>query len=116
LRLAFRFASANLTRIGRSDFALRQTFVKCACVPALNPLKAPLNMYVVAIGWLYVLVLVAVTQPTVTRAVLTFVFAGLAPLALWLWLVGTPQRRRNQARERALREQSERSASVDPDQ
>lgn len=116
MRGGIRFACTNPTRIGRSDFALRHTFVKCARALTPHPLEVSLNMYVVAIAWLYVLALVALTQPTVMRAVVTFAFAGLAPLALWLWLVGTPQRRRNQARERARRDEAERSASVDPDQ
>ncbi|MBI5789844.1 MAG: hypothetical protein HZA63_00045 [Rhodocyclales bacterium] len=52
-------------------------------------------MYVVAIGWLYVTLLMAATEPNLTAGVLTFAFYGLAPLALLLWLFGTPQRRRN---------------------
>ena len=51
-------------------------------------------MYVIAIGWLYVTLLMAATEPNLTAGVLTFVFYGVAPLALLLWLLGTPQRRR----------------------
>lgn len=58
-------------------------------------------MYIVAIGWLYVTLLMAATEPNLTAGVLTFVFYGLLPLALLLWLLGTPQRRRNQARREA---------------
>ena len=54
-------------------------------------------MYVIAIGWLYVTLLMAATEANLTAAVLTFSFYGLAPLALFLWLFGTPQRRRNRA-------------------
>lgn len=67
-------------------------------------------MYIVAIAWIYVMLLVSVMQPTVFRGVVTFVGAGLGPLALLLWLVGTPRRRREQAR----RQQSETQASVAP--
>ncbi|MCF8151554.1 MAG: hypothetical protein K9J80_12490 [Sulfuritalea sp.] len=52
-------------------------------------------MYVIAIGWLYVTVLMAATETSLTAGLLTFVFYGAAPLALLLWLMGTPQRRRN---------------------
>lgn len=52
-------------------------------------------MYVIAIGWLYVTLLMAATEPNLTAGVLTFALYGLAPLALLLWLLGTPQRRRN---------------------
>ncbi len=51
-------------------------------------------MYVIAIGWLYVTLLMAATEPNITAGVLTFVTYGVAPLALFLWLFGTPQRSR----------------------
>ena len=54
-------------------------------------------MYVIAIGWLYVTLLMAATEANLTAGVLTFTLYGLAPLALFLWLFGTPQRRRNRA-------------------
>jgi hypothetical protein len=58
-------------------------------------------MYVIAIGWLYVTLLMAATEANLTAGVLTFVLYGAAPLALLLWLMGTPQRRRNRlAREK----------------
>jgi hypothetical protein len=50
--------------------------------------------YIIAIAWLYVTVLMAVTETNVTAGILTFVLYGLAPLALLLWLLGTPARRR----------------------
>jgi hypothetical protein len=52
-------------------------------------------MYVIAIGWLYVTLLMAATEANLTAGVLTFTLYGAAPLALFLWLFGTPQRRRN---------------------
>lgn len=55
-------------------------------------------MYIVAIAWLYVTVLMAATERSVTAGVLTFVAYGLAPLALVLWLFGGPRRRRDAAR------------------
>lgn len=56
-------------------------------------------MYIVAIGWLWVVLMMAVTERSLTAGILTFFFYGLAPLALFLWLVGTPARRRRLARE-----------------
>lgn len=58
-------------------------------------------MYIVAIAWLYVTVLMAATERSVTAGVLTFVAYGLAPLALVLWLFGGPRRRRDAARAAA---------------
>ena len=69
-------------------------------------------MYLIAIGWIYVVVMMAVAEATgskgtVLGAVVTLVLYGVLPLALVMYLVGTPARRRAQrARE---------AASVDPD-
>lgn len=61
-------------------------------------------MYIVAIAWLYVTLLMAASEKSITAGVLTFVFYGLAPLALFLWLVGTPARRRRRSADQALDE------------
>ncbi|MBX3647503.1 MAG: hypothetical protein KIT42_09475 [Rhodocyclaceae bacterium] len=53
-------------------------------------------MYIVAIGWLWVVLMMALTEASLTAGILTFLFYGLFPLALFLWLMGTPQRRRAQ--------------------
>ncbi len=55
-------------------------------------------MYIVAIAWLYVTLLMAATEPSLVRGVLTFVFYGLGPLALLLWPMGGPRRRRDRTR------------------
>ena len=59
-------------------------------------------MYIVAIGWLYVTLLMAATEPNVTAGVLTFLCYGAAPLTLLLWLMGTPQRRRQRLSREAV--------------
>ena len=56
-------------------------------------------MYLVAIAWIYVVLMMAVaeaisTQGTVLGAVFTFVLYGLMPLAIVLYIMGTPGRRR----------------------
>ena len=45
-------------------------------------------MYIVAIAWLYVLLLISIMQPTVFRGIVTFLGAGLFPLALLLFNLG----------------------------
>ena len=52
-------------------------------------------MYIVAIAWIYITFLMASTEPSITAGVLTFIFYGLLPCALFIWLVGTSQRKRN---------------------
>lgn len=54
-------------------------------------------MYIVAIAWLFTAILMAATESSLTAAVLTFLCYGLLPCALLLWIVGTPQRRRNRS-------------------
>jgi hypothetical protein len=56
-------------------------------------------MYLVAIGWMYVVVMMAVAEAmspsgTVLGAVFTFLLYGCLPLAIVLYLMGTPARRR----------------------
>lgn len=58
-------------------------------------------MYIVAIGWLYVVVLMAMTETSVVAGIATLVFYGLLPVGLLLWLGGYRARRR--AREDAAR-------------
>jgi hypothetical protein len=52
-------------------------------------------VYIVAIAWLYVVLMMSLTETSIVAGVVTFALYGLAPLSLFLWLVGTPQRRRN---------------------
>ena len=55
-------------------------------------------MYIVAIAWIYVTLLMALTETNVTAGILTFALYGLAPLSLLLWLTGFPERRRRRER------------------
>ena len=54
-------------------------------------------MYIVAIAWVYVALMMAITEPNFVAGMLTFLFYGLLPCALFLWLFGTPQRKRNRS-------------------
>lgn len=51
-------------------------------------------MYIVAIAWLYVALMGAIAQPTITAGVITLLFWGVFPLALFLWIMGKGERRR----------------------
>lgn len=55
-------------------------------------------MYLVAIGWLYVAFMMAVVEATapngsVLGALFTFLIYGLGPVALVMYLLGTPARK-----------------------
>lgn len=64
-------------------------------------------MYLVAIGWLYVALMMSVAEAThvngsILGAMITFVLYGLLPIALVMYLLGTPARKRAiKAREAA---------------
>jgi hypothetical protein len=49
-------------------------------------------MYIIAIAWIYVTLLMAATESSFVGGVLTFVLYGLAPLAVFVWLFGRRRR------------------------
>lgn len=67
-------------------------------------------MYIVVIAWIYITLLMAATEKNITAGVLTFVFYGLLPCLLFIWLFSTPQRKYNKARKEAMNSQSNESA------
>lgn len=73
-------------------------------------------MYLIAIGWLYVALMMAVAEASNTNgsilgALITFVLYGLAPTALLMYILGTPARRR--ALKQAEQEQERQAAAPD---
>jgi hypothetical protein len=74
-------------------------------------------VYLVLIAWLYVAVMMAVAEATHPRgtvlgAVFTFVLYGVGPVALLMYLMGTPSRR---AARRKQEEADAAAASGQPD-
>jgi len=81
-----------------------------------RPLQSTICMYIVPIGWLYVALMMAVaeatnTNGTVLGAIVTFVLYGLVPVALVVYLMGTPARRRA-IKAREAREVAEHAAAM----
>lgn len=81
-------------------------------------------MYLVAIAWMYVVLMMAVaealsSQGTVLGAVFTFLLYGLLPLTIVLYILGTPGRRRArraaEAEELAQLRAAAAAASAAPD-
>ena len=50
-------------------------------------------MYIIAIGWLYVTLLVAANEATIVAGIISFAFYGLLPCSLLIWLSGSLVRR-----------------------
>ena len=80
-------------------------------------------MYLVLIGWLYVTLMMAVAEATntigsVMGALVTFVLYGLLPVALVVYLMRTPARRKalraREAQEARQAQQAD-AESADPD-
>lgn len=76
-------------------------------------------MYLVAIAWIYVVLMMAVAEATspmgtVLGAVFTFLLYGVLPLAIVMYILGTPSRKRARRAAEAA-EQAAAAGSVAPD-
>lgn len=56
-------------------------------------------MYIVAIAWLYVVFMMSITEQSAVAGVTTFLLYGIFPLTVVLYLMGTPQRKRNRQKK-----------------
>ncbi len=73
-------------------------------------------MYLIAIGWLYVALMMSIAEATNTNgsvigAVFTFLMYGLGPTALVMYILGTPSRRQRR-REQEAREEAAAAAAA----
>jgi hypothetical protein len=73
-------------------------------------------MYIVAIAWLYVVFMMSITEQSAVAGVATFLLYGVFPLTIVLYLMGTPQRKRNRQRKEKMpvspKEKPEEAASA----
>ena len=60
-------------------------------------------MHIVAIAWIYVVLMMAITEHSVVAAIMTFLLYGVLPLTIILYIGGSRGRRR---RARARQEKS----------
>lgn len=77
-------------------------------------------MYLVAIAWLYVAVMMAVaeamhSQGSVLGAIVTFVFYGLLPVSLVMYILATPSRKKARKAREAAEAAAAETASAQPD-
>ena len=71
-------------------------------------------MYIVAIAWLYVILMMSITERTAVAGVMTFLLYGVFPLTIVLYLMGTPQRKRNRQMAQKLKSQPAEPQSTPP--
>lgn len=68
-------------------------------------------MYIVAIGWAYVILMVAITASSLGKALAILFFLGVLPLALFVFAFGKPRHRKSVAISDEIPDQSNRSDS-----
>ena len=62
-------------------------------------------MLIVAVAWIYVVLMMSLTEHSVIAGIMTFLLYGILPLGVILYLIATPERkRRRQAAEKLTRE------------
>jgi len=76
-------------------------------------------MYIVAIAWMYVALMMAVaeatnTNGTVLGAIVTFILYGLLPVALVVYLMRSPGRKRAIKEKESLEAQAQQQNSNEP--
>lgn len=65
-------------------------------------------MLIVAIAWIYVVGLMALTEPTIIAGIVTFLFYCVLPLGTCIYIAGTGKRRaRRKAAEQAARDRQQ---------
>ena len=66
-------------------------------------------MWIVAVAWIYVVALMAATEPSIVHGIMTFLCYCVLPLSIVFYLTGSKRRR---ARREALAEQDDGSAPM----
>ena len=60
-------------------------------------------MHIAAVGWIYVVLMMAITEDSVVAGIMTFLFYGVLPVALIMYVAGTGNRKRRRAQEESER-------------
>jgi hypothetical protein len=58
-------------------------------------------MWIVAVAWVYVVGLMALTEPSIVAGIITFLFYCVLPLSILFYITGGKARRARRAREEA---------------
>jgi len=73
-------------------------------------------MHIVALAWIYVVLMMSITETSVVAGIATFLLYGMLPLSIILYLTGTRQRnRRRIEREKLLKRASEERETAAPE-
>lgn len=79
-------------------------------------------MYIIVIGWIYVVLMMSITETSFVAGIMTFVLYGIVPTSIIVYIMGTPARRRRRlaAKSESLVQKSDPEvahsrSSIDPD-
>jgi biotin transporter BioY len=72
-------------------------------------------VHIAAVGWIYVTLMMAITEETVVAGIMTFFVYGVLPTLIIVYIGGSGQRRkrREQERLRLMQEQQQNAAQKD---
>ena len=71
-------------------------------------------MYIIGIGWMYVVTLMAATETNLAAGLATFIFYGALPCAVLMYILGTKRRRAKRAAMEAAEQQLQTAQTADP--
>ena len=63
-------------------------------------------MYIIAIAWTYVALMAAITETTLLGGIITFIFWGVLPVSIILYVLSSPARKRRAKQKEAAEEQA----------
>ena len=67
-------------------------------------------MHIAAVGWIYVTLMMAITEETVVAGIMTFFLYGVLPVTIILYVGGSGSRRRRREQERMQATQAQQAS------
>jgi len=74
-----------------------------------------MTMHIAVVGWSYVVLMMAITEDSVTAGIMTFFLYGVLPVTIILYITGSKGRRRRREQERLNAMQERQQANDDDD-
>lgn len=71
-------------------------------------------MLIVAIAWIYVVLMMSITEHSIVAGIMTFLLYGVLPLGVILYLIGTPERKRRRLAAEKVQQDSCQTATTPP--
>jgi Ca2+/Na+ antiporter len=72
-------------------------------------------MYIVAIAWIYVVLMMSITEYSVIAGIMTFLLYCVFPLTIVLYLMRTPQRKRERLEKQAALQKQKAATATSTD-